>query len=108
MSDVVHSIRSRHKLEQFSRERERERREEKRKEKRREEKRREEKRREEKRKEKRREEKRKEEMEHFAKRIVPECRRATRRFQGMEGFVELRHFHKHFFKNISKNYTATF
>ena len=103
MSDVVHSISSRHKLEQFSRERERE--------KRREEKRREEKRREEKRREKRREEKRREkrrEMEHFAKRIVPECRRATRRFQGMEGFVELRHFHKHFFKNISKNYTATF
>ena len=38
----------------------------------------------------------------FAKRIVPECRGATRRFQGREGFVEQGHFNKHFVKNASK------
>ena len=49
-------------------------------------------------------------MERFAKRMVPECRCATRSFQGRGGFVEL-HFNKQFVKNISKklhNYRTTF
>ena len=37
---------------------------------------------------------------HFAKRIMPECRCTTRNFSGQEeGFVERRHFDKHFIKN---------
>ena len=47
-------------------------------------------------------------MERFTKRIVPECRRATRSFQGRGGFVELGYFDKHFIKSASKNYTTTF
>ena len=50
-------------------------------------------------------------MAYFAKRIVTECRRATRSFQVREGFVELGHFNKYFIKNPSKklhNYTTTF
>ena len=36
-------------------------------------------------------------MERFAKRLMPECRCADRHFSGQEeGFVELRHFDKHF------------
>ena len=34
-------------------------------------------------------------MERFAKRIVLECRRVTRSFQGWRGFVELWHSEKH-------------
>ena len=36
---------------------------------------------------------------HFAKRIMPECRRTAKIFQGRESFVELGHFNKHFVKN---------
>ena len=50
-------------------------------------------------------------MEHFAKRIVPECRCTTRRFQGKVRFHGTWDFIKYFVKNTSKkfcNYTATF
>ena len=40
-------------------------------------------------------------IKRFAKRIMPECRCATRNFSGQEeGFVKLGHFDKHFTKNI--------
>ena len=39
-------------------------------------------------------------IKRFAKRIMPECRCATRNFSGQEeSFVELGHFDKHFIKN---------
>ena len=43
-------------------------------------------------------------MEHFAKRMMSECRYATRNFlgQGGEGVVELGHSDKYFIKNTRK------
>ena len=41
-------------------------------------------------------------MERFAKRIMNECRCATRNFSGHWSFVELGHFDKHFVKNTRK------
>ena len=41
-------------------------------------------------------------MEHFAKRIMPECQYATRIFQHSGCFIELGHFDKHFVKNTRK------
>ena len=42
-------------------------------------------------------------IKHFAKRIMLECRCATRNFSGQEEeFVELGHFDKHFIKNINR------
>ena len=41
-------------------------------------------------------------MEHFAKRIIPECRHETRHFQGRGSLVELGHFSKHFVNNKTK------
>ena len=46
-------------------------------------------------------------MERFAKKTVPECRCATRTFQGRGGFVELGHFNKHFVKTTSKTLHTT-
>ena len=44
---------------------------------------------------------------HFAKRIMPECRCTTRNFSGQEeGFVERRHFDKHFIKNTIRAFLS--
>ena len=44
---------------------------------------------------------------HFAKRIMPECRCTTRNFSGQEeGFVERRHFDKHFIKNTIRAFPS--
>ena len=47
-------------------------------------------------------------MERFAKKIIPDCRCATRKFQCRGGgmLVELEHFEKHFIKNTRKRGTA--
>ena len=43
----------------------------------------------------------------FAKRMMPECRWATRHFSGWEeGFVELGHFDKHLIKNIIRAFLS--
>ena len=41
-------------------------------------------------------------MEHFAKRIMPEWRHASRNCSGQGGSVKLRHFDKHFIKTQEK------
>ena len=46
-------------------------------------------------------------IKRFAKRIMPECRCATRNFSGQEeGFVELGHVDKHFIKNAIRAFLS--
>ena len=46
-------------------------------------------------------------IKRFAKRIMPECRWATRNFSGhKEGFVEIGHFDKHFIKNTIRAFLS--
>ena len=46
-------------------------------------------------------------IKRFAKRIMPECRCATRNFSGQEeDFVELGHFYKHFIKNAIRAFLS--